>query len=87
MYEFLGYFSDLPHSFFYFSSLKLKDPNMTEFEADYGYYKTISILGQGFNGMMAVHLAKHLPTGRMIALKRFNMDRIKEEAHLVEVCY
>ncbi|XP_019871083.2 STE20-related kinase adapter protein alpha isoform X2 [Aethina tumida] len=57
---------------------------MIEFEADYGYYKTISILGQGFDGMMAVHLAKHLPTGRMIALKRFNMDRIKEEAHLVE---
>lgn len=58
---------------------------MTAFEETISVYKTISILGQGFDGTAIVHLAKHLPSGAMVAIKKFDMDKIKEGAHLVEV--
>lgn len=58
---------------------------MTAFQGNISAYKTISILGQGFDGTAVVHLAKHLPSGIMVAIKKFDMDKIKEGAHLVEV--
>ncbi|RZB89865.1 STE20-related kinase adapter protein alpha [Asbolus verrucosus] len=57
---------------------------MINYEAGISSYETISTLGQCFEGMAVVHLARHLPSGTMVAVKRFNMDRIKHEAHLVE---
>lgn len=57
---------------------------MTAFEENISVYKTISILGQGFDGTAVIHLAKHLPSGTMVAIKKFDMDKIKEGAHLVE---
>lgn len=58
---------------------------MTNYEADISKYETISTLGQCFEGMAVVHLAKHNPSGTMVALKRFNIDRMKQDIHLVEV--
>lgn len=55
------------------------------YNANISDYKTISILGHCFNNKAVVHLAKHLPSGEMVAIKKFNMDRIKEDINLVEV--
>jgi STE20-related kinase adapter protein alpha len=57
---------------------------MINYEANISAYETISTLGQCFEGKAVVHLAQHKKSGTMVALKRFNMDRIKHEAHLVE---
>lgn len=58
---------------------------MAKFDANITWYKTISILGHCFGENAVVHLAKHKPSGTMVAIKKFNMDKIKEGAHLVEV--
>lgn len=58
---------------------------MINYEANISSYESMSTLGQCFEGLAVVHLTKHLPTGTMVAIKRFNMDRIKQEAYLVEV--
>ncbi|KAJ3648741.1 hypothetical protein Zmor_020520 [Zophobas morio] len=57
---------------------------MINYEANISSYETISTLGQCFEGMAVVHLSKHIKSGTLVAVKRFNMDRIKQEAHLVE---
>ncbi|CAH1970795.1 unnamed protein product [Acanthoscelides obtectus] len=46
-------------------------------------YQIISILGHCFNQLAVVQLAKFIPTGAMVAIKKFDMDKIKE-AYLVE---
>lgn len=58
---------------------------MTTFDGNISSYKTISILGHCFDETAVVHLAKHVPSGTMVAIKKFDMDRIKEDVHLVEV--
>lgn len=58
---------------------------MTTFDGNISSYKTISILGHCFDETTVVHLAKHIPSGIMVAIKKFDMDRIKENANLVEV--
>lgn len=55
------------------------------FETDSSHYKTISILGHCCDGLAVVHLAKHLPSDMLVAVKKFNMDKIKEEAPLIQV--
>lgn len=60
---------------------------MTTFDSNISSYKTISILGHCFNENAVIHLAKHKPSGTMVAIKKFDMDRIKEGAHLVQVKY
>lgn len=62
-----------------------KYKRMTTFHGNISLYKTISILGHCFDDTAVVHLAKHVPSGTMVAIKKFDMDRIREEAHLVEV--
>lgn len=58
---------------------------MGVFEAEDTHYRTISILSQCWNDLATVYLGKHVPSGKMVAVKRFNMDRTKEEAGLVQV--
>lgn len=55
------------------------------FETDTTHYKTISILGHCCDGQGIVHLAKHLPSDNLVAVKKFNMDKLREEAALVQV--
>ncbi|KAF2897660.1 hypothetical protein ILUMI_08527 [Ignelater luminosus] len=57
---------------------------MVNFEANNDHYSTVSLLGQCWDGLAIVHLAKHIPSDKMVAIKRFNMDKIKEESNLVE---
>lgn len=58
---------------------------MTTYDSNISSYKTISILGHCFDDNGVVHLAKHKSSGSMVAVKKFDMDKIKENAHLVEV--
>lgn len=58
---------------------------MFNFEAQIAHYKIYSILGECCDKAGIVHLAKHTPSGQMVAIKKFNMDKIKEEASLIEV--
>lgn len=55
------------------------------FEADPGHYKTISILGTCCEGLAIVHLTKHVPSATLIVVKKFNMDKAKEESLLIQV--
>lgn len=56
------------------------------FETDSSHYKTISILGHCCDGLAIVHLAKHIPSDTLVAVKKFNMDKAREEALLIQVC-
>lgn len=58
---------------------------MIEFEANNSHYNIVSILGQCYNGIGVVYLAKHIPSAQMVAIKKFNMDRIKDEVNLIQV--
>lgn len=58
---------------------------MVGFEADILKYNIVSIMGQGYDGAAVVYLAKHLPSNKMVAIKKINMDKAKEEAHLIQV--
>lgn len=42
-------------------------------------------MGQGYDGAAVVYLAKHLPSNIMVAIKKINVDKAKEEAHLIQV--
>lgn len=57
------------------------------FEPDIEKYNTISIMGQGYDGAAIVYLAKHLPSNKMVAVKKINIDKAKEEAQLIQVHY
>lgn len=58
---------------------------MVNFEVGDRYYSTVSILGQCWNGFAIVHLAKHVPSGIMVAIKRYNVDKARDDASLVQV--
>lgn len=58
---------------------------MVTYETNISKYVTFSVLGQGYCGAAVVYLAKHNPSSTMVAIKKINMDRAKEEASLVQV--
>lgn len=58
---------------------------MVSFEPSISKYDRYSILGQGYNGAALVHLAKHTSSGKLVAIKKVNMEKVKEEAVLVQV--
>lgn len=58
---------------------------MFNFETHISHYKIYSILGECCDKAGIVQLAKHTPSGQMVAIKKFNMDKIKEELALIEV--
>lgn len=58
---------------------------MVNFNINFNDYKIISTLGVCFEAKATVTLAKHVPSGSMVALKKFHMDKVKDENHLVDV--
>lgn len=58
---------------------------MVNFNINFNDYKIISTLGVCFEAKAIVTLAKHVPSGSMVALKKFHMDKVKDESHLVDV--
>lgn len=57
---------------------------MINFNINFNDYKIISSLGQCFEGRASVNLAKHHPSNSLVALKKFNMDKVKDSP-LVDV--
>ncbi|XP_069703693.1 STE20-related kinase adapter protein alpha isoform X2 [Periplaneta americana] len=57
---------------------------MLMFEADPAHYQLCSVLGHCCEDIATVHLARHLPSGTLVAVKKFNMDKSKEEASLIQ---
>lgn len=60
---------------------------MFNFETNISHYKIYSILGECCDNAGIVQLAKHVPSNQMVAIKKINMDKVKEEANLIEVTY
>lgn len=58
---------------------------MFNFETQISHYKIYSILGECCEKAGTVQLAKHTPSGQMVAIKKFNMDKIKDDVKLIEV--
>jgi hypothetical protein len=57
---------------------------MLMFEADPAHYQLCSVLGHCCEDIATVHLARHLPSGTLVAIKKFNMDKSKQEANLIQ---
>lgn len=58
--------------------------NMLMFEADPAHYQLCSILGHCCENIASVHLARHLPSGTLVAVKKFNLEKSKQEASLIQ---
>ncbi|XP_041119107.1 STE20-related kinase adapter protein beta-like isoform X3 [Polyodon spathula] len=62
-------------------SLSETPPNddMTVYSTDISHYQLLSELGKGFHDLSVVCLARHRPTGNLVAVKRTNLDNCTEE--------
>lgn len=43
------------------------------------FTQTLSVAGRGFNNLSQVNMARHLPTGQLVAIKQTNLDECTEE--------
>ncbi|XP_061834116.1 STE20-related kinase adapter protein beta isoform X1 [Nerophis lumbriciformis] len=43
------------------------------------HYQFLTELGRGFNNLSQVHMARHTPTGQLVAVKQTNLDEVTEE--------
>ncbi|XP_053725073.1 STE20-related kinase adapter protein beta isoform X1 [Synchiropus splendidus] len=53
--------------------------DITGLSAEPAHYQILAELGRGFNSLSLVNLARHTPTGQMVAIKRTNLDECTEE--------
>jgi hypothetical protein len=58
--------------------------DMLMFEADPAHYQLCSVLGHCCESIATVHLARHLPSGTLVAVKKFNLEKSKQEASLIQ---
>jgi hypothetical protein len=58
--------------------------DMLMFEADPTQYELCSVLGHCCENIATVHLARYRPSGAMVAVKKFNLERSKQEASLIQ---
>jgi len=61
------------------------NPSPEKFESDPSHYKICSILGQCCGSIGIVLLAVHGPSASLVALKKFNMDKAKDEIENIQV--
>uniref|UniRef100_A0A023GCK3 Putative ste20-like serine/threonine protein kinase n=1 Tax=Amblyomma triste TaxID=251400 RepID=A0A023GCK3_AMBTT len=54
--------------------LMQKDPDMIKYEASVDNYELLSVIGRGLFSPTVVSLAKHIPSGHRLAIKRINLD-------------
>ncbi|XP_077562037.1 ste20-like kinase isoform X1 [Haemaphysalis longicornis] len=59
--------------------LMQKNPDMIKYDASVENYELLSVIGRGLYGSTVVSLAKHIPSGHRLAVKRTNL-----EAHPVD---
>ncbi|XP_023698361.1 STE20-related kinase adapter protein beta isoform X1 [Paramormyrops kingsleyae] len=53
--------------------------DLASLSADASHYQLLSELGWGFNNLSQVCMARHTPSGRLVAVKRTNLDRCTED--------
>ncbi|KAI4792165.1 hypothetical protein KUCAC02_033577 [Chaenocephalus aceratus] len=53
--------------------------DVTRLPADPSLYLLLSELGRGFNNLSRVNMARHIPTGKLLAIKQTNLDECTEE--------
>lgn len=62
------------------------DEKMVVFEANNDSYRPLSVLGSCCGNFGVVQLARHLPSQKLVAIKRYNVDKANvEDAYLIEV--
>lgn len=62
-----------------------KNAKLLVFEAKDEFYKPLSVLGSCSENNGIVQLARHIPSQQVIAIKRYNVDKLKEDAYLIQV--
>ncbi|XP_057679535.1 STE20-related kinase adapter protein beta [Corythoichthys intestinalis] len=55
------------------------DDNIAALSAEPSHYQFLIELGWGFNHLSQVHMARHTPTGQLVAIKQTNLDECSEE--------
>ncbi|XP_024866723.1 STE20-related kinase adapter protein beta [Kryptolebias marmoratus] len=53
--------------------------DVTGLSAEPAHYQLLSELGRGFNNLSQVTMARHIPTGQLVAVKQTNLDECTEE--------
>uniref|UniRef100_A0A3B4FNS5 STE20-related kinase adapter protein beta-like n=1 Tax=Pundamilia nyererei TaxID=303518 RepID=A0A3B4FNS5_9CICH len=53
--------------------------DITGLSAEPAHYQLLSELGRGFNNLSQVNMARHIPTGQLVAVKQTNLDDCTEE--------
>lgn len=56
-----------------------KDTTMITFEADHNHYALLSVIGKGLNNSATISVARHIPTGQQVAVRRINLDLCPED--------
>ncbi|XP_030638029.1 STE20-related kinase adapter protein beta [Chanos chanos] len=60
-------------------SVSMADDDLTALSADPAHYQLLSELGRAFNNLSQVSMARHTPTGRLVAVKTTNLDDCTED--------
>lgn len=53
--------------------------DVTGLSPEPAHYQLLSELGRGFNNLSQVNMARHIPTGQLVAVKQTNLDECTEE--------
>uniref|UniRef100_A0A1A8FEA6 STE20-related kinase adaptor beta n=1 Tax=Nothobranchius korthausae TaxID=1143690 RepID=A0A1A8FEA6_9TELE len=53
--------------------------DVTGLSTEPSHYQLLSELGRGFNNLSQVNMARHIPTGQLVAVKRTNLDECTED--------
>lgn len=53
--------------------------DITDLSTDSAHYQLLSQLGRGFNNLSQVNMARHTPSGRLVAVKNTNLDECTED--------
>uniref|UniRef100_A0A1A8P8X9 STE20-related kinase adaptor beta n=2 Tax=Nothobranchius rachovii TaxID=451742 RepID=A0A1A8P8X9_9TELE len=53
--------------------------DVTGLSTEPSHYQLLSELGRGFNNLSQVNMARHIPTGQLVAVKRTNLDECAED--------
>ncbi|KAF3857100.1 hypothetical protein F7725_008959 [Dissostichus mawsoni] len=82
-------YEDISHQFLSCDSSQytLQGPasgdDITRLSADPSHYLLLSELGRGFNNLSQVNMARHIPTGKLLAIKQTNLDEFFRQPNLL----
>ncbi|XP_063953049.1 STE20-related kinase adapter protein alpha-like isoform X1 [Lytechinus pictus] len=59
-----------------------------EYEGDARHYTLLTLIGRNFEGNAVVHIARHCSSGNLVAVRRVNLDKVKDSfAELRQECH